>query len=67
MTAAQEDVTRVVRVSREIAATPERIFELIADPSQQARWDANDNLSEAQPGPRVRQAGEGVGCATTTA
>jgi uncharacterized protein YndB with AHSA1/START domain len=49
---------RVVRASREIAASPERIFELIADPAQQPRWDGNDNLGEAQPGQRVRRAGE---------
>lgn len=49
---------RVVSASREIAASPERIFELIADPSQQPRWDGNDNLGEAQAGQRVRQAGD---------
>jgi len=41
------DVPRVVSASREIAATPNRIFELIADPSQQPLWDGNDNLAEA--------------------
>jgi uncharacterized protein YndB with AHSA1/START domain len=35
-----------VSASREIAAPPERIFELIADPAQQPRWDGNDNLAE---------------------
>jgi len=55
---AEQDVPRVVSASREIAASPERIFELIADPSQQPRWDGNDNLSEAQPGQRVRQVGD---------
>lgn len=58
MTAAEEDVPRVVQASREIAASPERIFELIADPSQQPRWDGNNNLSEAAAGQRVRQAGD---------
>jgi len=48
----------VVSASREIAATPERIFELIADPAQQPRWDGNDNLSEAPAGQRVRRAGD---------
>ncbi|GFG72819.1 SRPBCC family protein [Mycobacterium botniense] len=52
------DVPRVVSASREIAAAPERIFELIADPSQQPRWDGNDNLTEAQPGQRVRHVGD---------
>jgi uncharacterized protein YndB with AHSA1/START domain len=55
---AEQDGPRVVSVSREIAAAPERIFELIADPSQQPRWDGNDNLSEAPGGQRVRRAGE---------
>jgi FMN-dependent NADH-azoreductase len=49
---------RVVSVSREIAASPERIFELIADPAQQPRWDGNDNLAEAAEGQRVRQVGD---------
>jgi uncharacterized protein YndB with AHSA1/START domain len=43
----------IVSASREIAA-PEEIFELIADPSQQPRWDGNDNLSEAPAGQQVR-------------
>jgi uncharacterized protein YndB with AHSA1/START domain len=49
---------RVVTVSREIAASPERIFELIADPAEQPRWDGNDNLAAAQGGQRVRRAGD---------
>jgi len=48
----------VVSASRVIAAGPERIFELIADPAQQARWDGNDNLAGAPAGQRVRHAGE---------
>jgi uncharacterized protein YndB with AHSA1/START domain len=52
------DQTRVVSASREVAATPETIFELIADPAQQPRWDGNDNLSEAAPGQRVRAVGD---------
>ena len=52
------DVPRVVSASREIAASADRIFELIADPSQQPRWDGNDNLAEAQPGQRVRHLGD---------
>jgi uncharacterized protein YndB with AHSA1/START domain len=55
---AEQDMPRVVNASREIAASPERIFELIADPAQQPRWDGNDNLSEAQEGQRVRQVGD---------
>jgi uncharacterized protein YndB with AHSA1/START domain len=53
-----QDVPRVVSASREIAAEPERIFELIADPAQQPRWDASDNLLHAPAGQRVRAVGE---------
>ena len=48
----------MVRASREIAAGPGLIFELIADPAQQPRWDGNDNLAEAAEGQRVRRLGE---------
>ena len=41
MTTEQEE-PRVVSASREIAAGPERIFELIADPAQQPGWDGNE-------------------------
>ena len=57
MTPAQKQ-SRVVSASREIAAGPGRIFELIADPAQQPGWDGNDNLAEAPAGQRVRRAGE---------
>jgi uncharacterized protein YndB with AHSA1/START domain len=57
MTPAQEEA-RVVSATREIAAPPERIFDLIADPAQQPRWDGNDNLGEAPAGQRVRRVGE---------
>jgi len=49
---------RVVTASREIAAPAETIFELIADPAQQPRWDGNDNLAEAARGQRVRARGD---------
>jgi len=52
------DETRVVSASREIAAAAGQIFELIADPAQQPRWDGNNNLSEAAPGQRVHAVGE---------
>jgi uncharacterized protein YndB with AHSA1/START domain len=52
------DATRLVSASREISASPERIFALIADPAQQPRWDGNDNLAAAPGGQRVRRAGE---------
>jgi uncharacterized protein YndB with AHSA1/START domain len=54
----EHDAPRVVSASREIAADPGRIFELIADPAAQPRWDGNDNLAVAQPGQRVRRAGD---------
>jgi uncharacterized protein YndB with AHSA1/START domain len=56
----------VASASREIAASNDRIFELIADPAQQPRWDGNDNLAEAAEGQRVRSLGE-VFTMTTTA
>jgi len=49
---------RVVSASREIAAGPERIFELIANPAKQPGWDGNSNLAEAATGQRVRQVGD---------
>ena len=54
----EHEAPRVVSSSREIAAGPEQIFELIADPAQQPRWDGNDNLRAAPAGQRVRQAGD---------
>jgi len=48
----------VVSASHEIAADPGRIFDLIADPAQQPRWDGNDNLAQARPGQRVRRVGD---------
>ena len=54
----EHEAARVVSASREIAAGPERIFELIADPAVQPRWDGNDNLASAPAGQRVRQVGD---------
>jgi len=48
----------VVSASCEIAAPADKIFELIADPSLQPRWDGNDNLAEAPTGQRVRAVGD---------
>ncbi len=56
---------RVVSTSREVHAAPDRIFELIADPSRQPEWDGNDNLSVAVPGQRVHAVGD-VFTMTTT-
>ena len=47
----------MVSASRQIAAEPERIFELIADPAAQPGWDGNDNLAEAPQGQRVHGVG----------
>ena len=52
-----EEVPRVMSASREIAADAGRVFELIADPAQQPRWDGNDNLAAAADGQRVRAVG----------
>ncbi|RDI42045.1 SRPBCC family protein [Nocardia mexicana] len=54
MTAEQHIVT----ASREIAAGADRIFDLIADPSQQPRWDGNDNLAESAAGQRPTAVGD---------
>ncbi|WP_433579878.1 SRPBCC family protein [Nocardia brasiliensis] len=53
-----DDVAQVVQASREIAAGADTIFELIADPAQQPRWDGNENLAEAPTGQRVRAVGD---------
>jgi len=53
-----EVVPRLASASREIAADAPRIFELIADPARQPRWDGNDNLAEADRGQRVRALGD---------
>ena len=54
----QETAERVLSASREIEASAGTIFELIADPAQQPRWDANDNLAQAAPGQRVHGVGD---------
>ena len=48
----------MVSATREIAAGAGRIFELIADPEAQPRWDGNDNLASAPAGQRVRRPGD---------
>ncbi|HCT80387.1 MAG TPA: polyketide cyclase [Micromonosporaceae bacterium] len=53
-----DESARIVSASREIAAPAAEIFELIADPSQQPRWDGNDNLSQAPSGQRVHAVGD---------
>ena len=48
----------MVSASREMVAEPGRIFELIADPAQQPRWDGNQNLAWATAGQRVHRTGD---------
>jgi uncharacterized protein YndB with AHSA1/START domain len=55
---AEQEAPRVVSACRGIAAEPGRVFELIADPAAQPRWDDNDNLAWAPAGQRVRRAGD---------
>ena len=52
------ETPRVVKATREIVASADVIFELIANPSAQPRWDGNDNLAEAPTGQRVRRVGD---------
>jgi uncharacterized protein YndB with AHSA1/START domain len=53
-----EDLPRVVSAERLVAAAAGAVFELVADPAQQPRWDGNDNLDRADPGQRVRAVGD---------
>jgi len=53
-----EDSPRVATASRDITASAGRIFELIADPAQQPRWDGNDNLDRAADNQRVHAVGD---------
>ena len=53
-----DEEPRVVSATREIAAPADSIFALIADPSQQPRWDGNDNLARAEAGQRVHAVGD---------
>ena len=55
---APDPAPRVVEATRPIAADAAVIFELIADPAQQPRWDGNDNLAAADAGQRVRAVGD---------
>lgn len=54
----RDEGPRLASARREVAADADRIFELIADPAQQPRWDGNDNLAEAAGGQRVRAVGD---------
>ena len=59
------EAPRVVSSSRTVAASADRIFDLIADPVQQLRWDGNDNLAKAAAGQRVRALGDVFSVTTT--
>lgn len=50
--------SRIVSYSREVGASASALFELIADPAQQPKWDANGNLEEAAEGQRVHAVGD---------
>lgn len=52
------DGPRIVSASRDIAASADLVFDLIADPARQPQWDGNDNLTEAAPGQRVHAVGD---------
>lgn len=52
------DAARIVTAHREVGAPAGAIFELIADPANQPRWDGNDNLAGAAAGQRVRAVGD---------
>ncbi len=49
---------RVVSATSEVRAPAEVVFELIAEPTKQPRWDGNDNLAEAPAGQRVHAVGD---------
>ena len=52
------EISRAVSATREVSAPAAVIFDLIAEPSQQPRWDGNDNLAEAPTGQRVHDVGD---------
>jgi uncharacterized protein YndB with AHSA1/START domain len=52
------EATKVVSAECDVAADAGTIFELIADPAQQPRWDGNDNCAGAPAGQRVRAVGD---------
>jgi hypothetical protein len=58
MTEQDPSANRIVAAVHDVAAPADVIFELIADPAQQPRWDANNNLHDAATGQRVRQVGD---------
>lgn len=55
---ARMETEKVASASLVIAAPADRIFDLIADPAEQPRWDGNDNLAAAADGQRVHGVGD---------
>jgi uncharacterized protein YndB with AHSA1/START domain len=55
---ADNEPETIVKATRAISASAEKIFELIAEPSSQPSWDGNNNLASSAPGQRVRQVGD---------
>lgn len=49
---------RIVSAERLVRAPAAEIFELIADPAEQPRWDGNENLIAAERGQRVHGVGD---------
>ncbi len=60
-----DDAPQVVQAKRDVAAPADRIFELIAEPTNQPRWDGMDNLVEAPEGQRVHAVGDRFTMSTT--
>ena len=48
----------MISYERVVEAQPGRVFDMIADPAVQPRWDGNDNLGSADNGQRVRAVGD---------
>lgn len=57
---------KIVSAERIIQAPADLIFELIADPAQQPRWDGNENLARAAGQQRVQQVGDVFAMTLTT-
>lgn len=60
-----DSAPRVVSASALVHAPADKIFELIADPAQQPRWDGNNNLGHADSGQRIHQVGDVFAMALT--
>ena len=54
----EDTATRNVSASLSVAASASDIFEFIADPAEQPRWDGNENLGRADAGQRVHAVGD---------